>query len=161
MKKVATTGRQCPRASAESDTSRDLCPGLYHRWVTSIFLCHHGPFWTVDCRRGQTQTRLGTRPDLLYGQLCKVRSGFSVKFTYTRMLIGTRNALTERLQAVGLSGSIQTAFVERLNLTLRQRTPLGPAQFASSRSTPAYTRHALSHCARSSYFPAPHLDRYC
>ena len=35
------------------------------------------------------------------------------------MLCGTHAQLAERLQHSGLSGQIQTAFVERLNLTLR------------------------------------------
>ena len=36
------------------------------------------------------------------------------------MLCGTREMLTERLHACGLRATIQTAFVERVNLTLRQ-----------------------------------------
>ena len=35
------------------------------------------------------------------------------------MMWGERAAMEERLQAAGLTGWIQTAFVERLNLTLR------------------------------------------
>jgi len=37
------------------------------------------------------------------------------------MLCGTREMLTERLHACGLRATIQTAFVERVNLTLHQR----------------------------------------
>ena len=36
------------------------------------------------------------------------------------MLCGTRAMLTERLHGCGLRATIQTAFVERVNLTLRQ-----------------------------------------
>jgi transposase InsO family protein len=36
------------------------------------------------------------------------------------MLWGQRKALIEKLKSVGLSGLIQTAFIERVNLTLRQ-----------------------------------------
>jgi IS1 family transposase len=36
------------------------------------------------------------------------------------MLWGQRKALTQKLKSVGLSGLIQTAFIERVNLTLRQ-----------------------------------------
>jgi len=36
------------------------------------------------------------------------------------MLCGTREMLTERLHDCGLRATIQTAFVERVNLTLRQ-----------------------------------------
>lgn len=57
---------------------------------------------------------------LLYGQLCKIRAGFRLKYSLTRMLIGERLHLKETLQKPGFSGRIQTAFVERLNLTLRE-----------------------------------------
>ncbi len=57
---------------------------------------------------------------LLYGQLQKIRSGFCLKFNTTRMLIGERLHLKEALQKLGFSGRIQTAYVERLNLTLRE-----------------------------------------
>jgi len=58
-------------------------------------------------------------PDLLYGQFRKVKVGRKLKHVYSKMLCGERSAMTETLQAMGLSGQIQTAFVERLNLTLR------------------------------------------
>jgi hypothetical protein len=58
-------------------------------------------------------------PEFLYGQLRKIRSGHHLKYVHTKMLCGTRAQWTERLRQVGLSGQIQTAFIERLNLTLR------------------------------------------
>ncbi len=58
-------------------------------------------------------------PDFVYGQLRKIRSGYHLKYVQTKMLWGTRSQWTERLQLLGLSGQIQTAFIERLNLTLR------------------------------------------
>ena len=58
-------------------------------------------------------------PDFLYGQLRKIRSGYHLKYVHTKMLCGTRAQWTERLQSLGLSSQIQTAFIERLNLTLR------------------------------------------
>jgi hypothetical protein len=58
-------------------------------------------------------------PELLYGQFSKVRAGRKLKQVYTKMLCGERSKLQAILQGIGLSGQIQTAFVERLNLTLR------------------------------------------
>ena len=58
-------------------------------------------------------------PNFLYGQLRKIRSGYHLKYVHTKMLCGTHAQLTEHLRRVGLSGQIQTAFIERLNLTLR------------------------------------------
>lgn len=64
------------------------------------------PVWQVD-------------PALLYGQFRKVKAGYKLRKVYTKMLCGERSALAGVLQALGLSGGIQTAYVERLNLTLR------------------------------------------
>ena len=80
---------------------------------------------------------------LLYGQLGKRKNHRRVTFTHTRMLWGQRRALFACLRQVGLRPLIQTAFVERVNLTFRQSvSPL-------SRRTWAYAqtkRHLLLHC---------------
>jgi len=57
---------------------------------------------------------------LLYGQLVKRRKRHHVVFTTMRMLWGKRADLTARQAAHGLSNCIQSSFIERLNLTLRQ-----------------------------------------
>jgi IS1 family transposase len=83
-------------------------------------------FYAITAHFGQWVSQEGKRkpvwqplPDLLYGQFRKVKTGRKLKHVYTKMLCGERSAMTEALQAIGLSGQIQTAFVERLNLTLR------------------------------------------
>jgi hypothetical protein len=58
-------------------------------------------------------------PPLLYGQFRKVKVGRKLKQVYTKMLGGDRAALQAVLQSIGLSGGIQTSYVERLNLTTR------------------------------------------
>jgi IS1 family transposase len=58
--------------------------------------------------------------DLLYGQLVKRKNRRHTTFTHTRMLWGKRQPLFDRLKAAGLNTCIQTAFIERFNLTLRQ-----------------------------------------
>ncbi|NLF79531.1 MAG: hypothetical protein GX573_27885 [Chloroflexi bacterium] len=65
------------------------------------------PVWEVDER-------------LLYGQVHKVRSGYRLKRMYSRIRWGTREAYRAQLQALGFTGKVQTAYVERLNLTLRE-----------------------------------------
>jgi len=53
------------------------------------------------------------------------------------MLCGEQEEMTMGLKALGLSGKINTAFIERLNLTIRQgvaflvRRTWGTAQFTS------------------------------
>jgi len=83
-------------------------------------------FYALTAHFGQWTQPGGTRrpvwqvlPDFLYGQLRKIRSGYRLKFVHARMLCGTRTQWTARLLPLGLSGQIQTAFIERLNLTLR------------------------------------------
>jgi len=63
-----------------------------------------------------------TDKDLLYGQFRKVRKGFRIANIYTIVQWGERQAIKQALQAINLTGKIQTAFVERLNLTLRELT---------------------------------------
>ena len=58
--------------------------------------------------------------ELIYGQLkkqCRRRKLVGLKY---EMLVGTFAQLKERLLALGLSGKLNTAFVERVNLPIRQ-----------------------------------------
>jgi len=61
---------------------------------------------------------------LRYGQLVKRRERRQVTYTITRMLWGKRNDLYDLLEAHGFRRLVQTAFVERVNLTLRQGVSL-------------------------------------
>lgn len=60
------------------------------------------------------------RADLLYGQLTKHYCRRRLVRVEHRALLGSFNQLTAALHTHGQSGTIQTAFVERLNLTVRQ-----------------------------------------
>lgn len=59
-------------------------------------------------------------PQLQYAQLRKRRRGYKISFLYSIIRMGTRPLLRTGLQALGLTGTVQTAFVERSNLTLRE-----------------------------------------
>jgi IS1 family transposase/transposase-like protein len=83
-------------------------------------------FYALTAHFGQWEAVEGKRkpvwivaPELLYGQLRKRRAGYRLKQAYTKVLCGTREAYQSTLTAIGLSGQVQTAYVERLNLTLR------------------------------------------
>ena len=59
---------------------------------------------------------------LLYGQMVKRRNkrkDDGLSFIITRMKIGKRINLIQRLRLLGLSDTIQTAIIERFNLTIR------------------------------------------
>jgi IS1 family transposase len=79
---------------------------------------------------------------LLYGQLVKRREHRHVVFTTMRMLWGKRHALTEVLRLHGLSACIQTAFIERVNLTIRQSVALLTRK---TWSLPQSDAHLLNH----------------
>ena len=65
------------------------------------------PTWIVDAR-------------LRYGQLKKMRRGRKLQYIQTEVLCGSRQAVRETLEALGFSSIINTSFIERLNLTIRQ-----------------------------------------
>jgi IS1 family transposase/transposase-like protein len=80
--------------------------------------------------------------DFVYGQVVKHQRKRVTVEVERRMLVGEEKEYRERLKAAGMSGRINTAFVERLNLTIRQcvskltRRTWGPAQY-----TPELVEH--------------------
>jgi IS1 family transposase len=87
--------------------SFDALTAHFGRWVPGVRKAH----WESDEQLG-------------YGQLVKRRERRHVVQTIRRVVIGQPRTLVQRLVACGLSGRIQTAFIERLNLTLRQGVSL-------------------------------------
>jgi IS1 family transposase len=88
--------------------------GLYYYAMTA----HFGS-WVTQGRRRVWQLA----PALLYGQVQKrYRARRLVRVTQ-RVLCGTRERMRTTLQQLGFSGTLNTAFVERLNLTVRQGVP--------------------------------------
>jgi len=79
------------------------------------------------------------------------------------MLCGLRETLRQRLKDAGLSGRLNTAFIERLNLTLRQgvaqltRRTWGTAQFTCELILHVSWWRAYFHFAR--YHEALRLER--
>jgi transposase InsO family protein len=59
-------------------------------------------------------------PGLLYAQVQKIQRRRRLVRVDHQMLCGSAEAFSARLRALGLSGHIQTAFIERVNLTLRR-----------------------------------------
>jgi IS1 family transposase len=84
-------------------------------------------FYALTAHFGQWMAGMGRRAhrwqvatSLIYGQVQKVyRRRKVVRVTYV-MRCGTREQLRTALQRIGLSGRLNTAFVERVNLTIRQ-----------------------------------------
>jgi len=102
---------------------------LYFYALTAHFRCWSLPDGT---RKPIWQVATG----LLYAQVKKIHRRRKLVKVERRMLCGEHITLKARLQALGLSGNINTAFIERLNLTIRQgvsflvRRTWGTAQFS-------------------------------
>jgi hypothetical protein len=79
---------------------------------------HFGHWLTGSCR-GRRVRRWQVAANLIYGQVKKCyRRRKLVRVTHV-MRLGTRADLTVTLQRIGLSGRLNTAFIERVNLTVR------------------------------------------
>ena len=82
---------------------------------------------------------------LLYGQLVKQRGkkrAAGQPFAVIRMKVGRLKDLVDHLRSLGLTGTIQTAIIERFNLTARHGVaPLSRRTWSKARSVEALTLH--------------------
>ena len=78
----------------------------------------HFDFWDKPPRARKHQWFPDIR--LQYAQLRIRKRGQRVSFLYSMIRLGSRQLIRSGLKALSLSGLVQTAFVERANLTLRE-----------------------------------------
>jgi IS1 family transposase len=106
----------------------------YYRAITS----HFGRY--VD-QPNKRQTEWQVDPGLLYGQLHKIRKGRRLKYVVSKIVCGTRDRFRSAMRQLGFSGRVQTAYVERFNLFLRETVaPLSRRTWSQ-----AQTEEGLSH----------------
>jgi IS1 family transposase/transposase-like protein len=79
---------------------------------------HFGQWLTVG-RRGCTVRQWQVEPGLIYGQVKKSYRRRKLVRVMPVMRLGTKDALTATLQRMGFTGRLNTAFIERVNLTVR------------------------------------------
>jgi hypothetical protein len=102
--------------------------GLRHYF--SALTAHFGT-WQAPESRKRKRTWL-VDPRLLFGMLYKVKVGRKLN---SRIRCGTRKQWQDRLTSLGFSGKVQTAYVERANLTLRELiAPLARRTWSITRS---------------------------
>jgi len=119
-------------------------------------LTAHFGQWFTDPAIGQARWQVAC--DLLYGQVKKTYCRRRLHHVERLMRLGDLVHLSERLETLGLSGSLNTAFVERLNLTLRHALA---ALSRRSWATAQLTSELLTHLEwwRAYYhFCRPHLS---
>ena len=100
-------------------------------------LTAHFGQWLALGRRGRNVRRWQVEPSLIYGQVKKCyRRRKLVQVTHV-MRLGTEDALKAALQGLGLSGRLNTAFIERVNLTVRHGVAaLARRTWATSQQAP-------------------------
>jgi len=109
-------------------------------------------------RRGRKAFRWQVAADLIYGQVKKsFRRRKLVRVTHV-MRLGTEAALKASLQGMGFSGRLNTAFIERVNLTVRHGVAaLARRTWATAQQSPHLLAH-LEWWRASSHFVRPHAS---
>ncbi len=102
---------------------------------------HFGQWREVVCR-GRNVRRWQVTAGLIYGQVKKsYRRRKLVRVTHV-MRLGTAEDLTLALQGMGFSGRLNTAFIERVNLTIRHGiASLARRTWATAQQTPYLLAH--------------------
>ena len=105
-------------------------------------LTAHFGQWLQVVRRGRNVSEWQVATGLIYGQVKKCyRRRKLLRVTHV-MRLGTEVALTATLQGLGFSGRLNTAFIERVNLTVRHGVAaLARRTWATSQQAP----HLLAH----------------
>jgi IS1 family transposase len=86
---------------------------------TFMRLAAHFGQWQEVGRHGRKALRWLVATGLIYGQVKKSYRRRRLIRVSQVMRLGTKDALTVALQGLGFSGRLNTAFIERVNLTVR------------------------------------------
>ena len=119
-------------------------------------LTAHFGQWLTDPTTGKARWLVAR--DLLYGQVKKSYRRRKLHLVERLMRWGDLSQLSLRLKSLGLSGSLNTAFVERLNLTLRHAlAALARRSWATAQLTGELIAH-LEWWRAYYHFCRPHLS---
>jgi IS1 family transposase len=105
-------------------------------------LTAHFGQWLQVGQRGRNVRQWRVAPGLIYGQVKKCyRLRKLVRVSHV-MRLGTEEALKATLQGLGFSGRLNTAFIERVNLTVRHGVAaLARRTWATSQQAPYLEAH--------------------
>ena len=93
-------------------------------------------------RRGRNVRQWQVAAELIYGQVKKSSRRRKLVRVTPVMRLGTAEALTAALEGLGLSGRLNTAFIERVNLTVRHGVAaLARRTWATSQQAPQLLAH--------------------
>jgi IS1 family transposase len=119
-------------------------------------LTAHFGDWLQVGPRGRNVQQWQVAAGLIYGQVKKsYRRRKLVRISHV-MRLGTEDALTATLQGLGFSGRLNTAFIERVNLTVRHGiAALARRTWATAQQSPHLLAH-LEWWRAYSHFVRPH-----
>jgi transposase-like protein/IS1 family transposase len=105
-------------------------------------LTAHFGQWLQVGRRGRNVRQWQVAAGLIYGQVKKTYQRRKLVRVTPVMRLGTSTALAATLQGLGLTGRLNTAFIERVNLTIRHGVAaLARRTWATAQQSP----HLLAH----------------
>jgi IS1 family transposase len=121
-------------------------------------LTAHFGQWLAVGRRGRNVRRWQVEPDLIYGQVKKSYQRRKLVRVSQVMRLGTEDALQAALQQLGFSGRLNTAFIERVNLTVRHGVAaLARRTWATAQQSPSLLAH-LEWWRAYYHFVRPHAS---
>jgi IS1 family transposase len=105
-------------------------------------LTAHLGHWITGSRRGRIVRQWQVAAGLIYGQVKKSSRRRKLVRVTPVMRLGTEDALTASLQRMGFSGRLNTAFIERVNLTVRHGiAALARRTWATAQQSPQLLAH--------------------
>jgi IS1 family transposase/transposase-like protein len=105
-------------------------------------LTAHFGQWLTLCCRGRIVRRWQVAAGLIYGQVKKSYRRRKLVRVSQVMRLGTADALKAALQGMGFSGRLNTAFIERVNLTVRHGiAALARRTWATAQQSPSLLAH--------------------
>jgi IS1 family transposase len=105
-------------------------------------LTAHFGQWLAVGHRGCNVRRWQVEPGLIYGQAKKCYRRRRLVRVSKVMRLGTEEALKAALQGLGFSGRLNTAYVERVNLTIRHGlAALARRTWATAQQSPSLLAH--------------------
>lgn len=121
-------------------------------------LTAHFGHWLPVRRRGRNMRQWQVAAGLIYGQVKKSYRRRKLVQVTSVMRLGTEETLKAALQALGFSGRLNTAFIERVNLTVRHGVA-APARrtWATSQQAPQLLAH-LEWWRAYYHFVRPHAS---
>jgi hypothetical protein len=124
----------------------------------SMRLSAHFGYWRQMSRRGRQGRQWQVAAELIYGQVKKIYQRRKLVRVKHVMRLGTQTALQVTLQGLGFSGRLNTAFIERVNLTVRHGiAALARRTWATAQQSPSLLAH-LEWWRAYYHFVRPHAS---